>query len=256
VNPVAAPNAIERAHHYLWRFWTAFPKAGHVAIFDRSWYGRVLVERVERFCSEDAWRRAYGEINEMENQWSRFGTVVIKFWLHIDREEQLRRFTERSETPEKMWKITEEDWRNREKWPLYEKAVEEMLWRTSTPCAPWTVWRRTPRNTPGSKCSKPLSPRRKQRWRNGESPAALDGPRNLCPRLFCRRGKRDIFRSLERQSSMRPSRRGLACNTTVPQLERDRSAKSLQDGAQVVRKPSRGRKNIREQCRKGNESEA
>jgi polyphosphate kinase 2 (PPK2 family) len=139
VDPVAAPNDIERAHHYLWRFWTAFPKAGHVAIFDRSWYGRVLVERVEGFCSEDAWRRAYGEINEMENQWSRFGTVVIKFWLHIDREEQLRRFTERSETPEKMWKITEEDWRNREKWPLYEKAVEEMLWRTSTPCAPWTV---------------------------------------------------------------------------------------------------------------------
>lgn len=139
VVPIAAPNDLERSHHYLWRFWVSFPKGGHVAIFDRSWYGRVLVERVEGFASEEEWRRSYGEINEMELHWCRFGARVLKFWLHIDREEQLRRFEDRQNTPEKTWKITEEDWRNREKWPQYEAAVEEMLWRTSTVHAPWTI---------------------------------------------------------------------------------------------------------------------
>ena len=139
VVPTAAPNDWERAHHYLWRFWTAFPKAGHVAIFDRSWYGRVLVERVEGFCSEGEWRRAYGEINEMEDQWVRYGALMVKFWLHIGQDEQLRRFEEREKTPSKNWKITPEDWRNREKWPRYEEAAEEMLLRTSTPGAPWVV---------------------------------------------------------------------------------------------------------------------
>ena len=139
VVPTAAPNDWERAHHYLWRFWTAFPKAGHVAIFDRSWYGRVLVERVEGFCSEGEWRRAYGEINEVEDQWVRYGALMVKFWLHIGQDEQLRRFEEREKTPSKNWKITPEDWRNREKWPRYEEAAEEMLLRTSTPGAPWVV---------------------------------------------------------------------------------------------------------------------
>ncbi|HOU31999.1 MAG TPA: polyphosphate:AMP phosphotransferase [Synergistaceae bacterium] len=139
VVPIAAPNDLERSHHYLWRFWTAFPKGGHVAIFDRSWYGRVLVERVEGFASEEEWRRSYGEINEMELHWCRFGARVLKFWLHIDQKEQLQRFEERRDTPDKAWKITEEDWRNREKWPQYEAAVEEMLWRTSTIHAPWTI---------------------------------------------------------------------------------------------------------------------
>lgn len=139
VLPVAAPNDIEKAHHYLWRFWMAFPKAGHLTIFDRTWYGRVLVERVEGFCKEEAWRRAYQEINEMEEHITNFGAVIVKFWLHISQDEQLRRFEARQQDPNKQWKITEEDWRNREKWGVYEAAVDEMLFRTSTAYAPWTI---------------------------------------------------------------------------------------------------------------------
>lgn len=139
VTPTAAPNDWERAHHYMWRFWTTFPKAGHVAIYDRSWYGRVLVERVEGFCSELDWRRAYEEINETEDQWARYGTIILKFWLQIDSEEQLSRFKERELNPTKSWKITTEDWRNREKAPLYEIAAEDMLLQTSTANAPWVV---------------------------------------------------------------------------------------------------------------------
>lgn len=139
VNPTAAPNDIERQHHYLWRFWNQMPKAGHIAIFDRTWYGRVMVERVEHFCSETEWKRAYREINEMEAHMVNFGALVLKFWLHIDKDEQERRFNERMNNPDKRWKITDEDWRNREKWPEYEAAVDEMLLRTSTSYAPWTI---------------------------------------------------------------------------------------------------------------------
>jgi polyphosphate:AMP phosphotransferase len=139
VSPIAAPNDVEKAHHYLWRFWAQMPKAGHITIFDRTWYGRVLVERVEGFCAEEQWRRAYREINDMEQHLTHFGMVVLKFWLHIDPDEQLRRFREREETPHKHWKITAEDWRNREKLDQYREAVEEMLQRTSTPYAPWTI---------------------------------------------------------------------------------------------------------------------
>jgi polyphosphate kinase 2 (PPK2 family) len=139
VIPTAAPNDVEKAQHYLWRFWTEFPKAGHVTIFDRSWYGRVLVERVEGFCSEDDWKRAYREINEMEENFHHFGTAIVKFWIHIDQDEQLRRFEARQENPKKQWKLHEEDWRNREKWKPYEEAVEEMFLRTHTKYAPWTV---------------------------------------------------------------------------------------------------------------------
>jgi polyphosphate:AMP phosphotransferase len=139
VVPIAAPNDVEKAHHYLWRFWARMPKAGHITIFDRTWYGRVLVERVEGFCTEAQWRRAYREINGMEQQLAHFGTVLFKFWLHIDAEEQLRRFREREEVAHKQWKIGEEDWRNREKMGHYREAVEEMLHRTTTPYAPWTV---------------------------------------------------------------------------------------------------------------------
>ncbi len=139
VLPVAAPNDIEKAHHYLWRFWMAFPKAGHITIFDRTWYGRVLVERIEGFCKEEAWRRAYQEINEMEEHIANFGAVIVKFWMHISQDEQLRRFEARQQDPNKQWKITEEDWRNREKWGVYEAAVDEMLFRTSTAYAPWTI---------------------------------------------------------------------------------------------------------------------
>lgn len=139
VNPTSSPNDIERAHHYLWRFWTRMPKDGHIAIFDRTWYGRVMVERIEGFCTTKEWQRAYKEINQMEQQLVNHGAVVLKFWLHIDKEEQAGRFEERQNTPEKEWKITDEDWRNREKWELYEKSVDEMLVRTSTQNAPWII---------------------------------------------------------------------------------------------------------------------
>ena len=139
VNPTASPNDIEKAHHYLWRFWRAMPKDGHVAIFDRTWYGRVMVERIEGFCTTEEWKRAYKEINDMEKDLYDAGAIVIKFWMHIDKDEQERRFRERQENPEKHWKITDEDWRNREKWDQYEDAVNEMLMRTSTDYAPWVV---------------------------------------------------------------------------------------------------------------------
>ncbi|MCM1184380.1 MAG: polyphosphate:AMP phosphotransferase [Roseburia sp.] len=139
VNPTSSPNDIERAHHYLWRFWTQMPKDGHIAIFDRTWYGRVMVERIEGFCTTQDWQRAYKEMNQMEQQLVNHGAVVLKFWLHIDKDEQARRFQDRQDNPEKSWKITDEDWRNREKWELYEKAVDEMLVRTSTADAPWII---------------------------------------------------------------------------------------------------------------------
>ncbi|HUT12565.1 MAG TPA: hypothetical protein VMY42_18860 [Thermoguttaceae bacterium] len=139
VVPVAAPTDEEKAHHYLWRFWRDVPKAGHITIFDRSWYGRVLVERVEGFCTKDQWQRAFREINEFERQLTDSGTVTVKFWLQIDRQEQLRRFEARQQDTYKQWKITDEDWRNREKWDRYEVAVIDMLQRTSTTYAPWTI---------------------------------------------------------------------------------------------------------------------
>lgn len=139
VIPISAPDEREKKHNYLWRFWRHFPKKGHFAIFDRSWYGRVLVERVEKFCTEDEWLRAYDEINQMEKYLSDSGAVICKFWLQISSEEQLRRFKDRQEKDYKKWKITEEDWRNREKWPQYKDAIEDMLVRTNTSYAPWTV---------------------------------------------------------------------------------------------------------------------
>ena len=139
VAPYGAPNDIEKAHHYLWRFWNEVPKAGHLTVFDRSWYGRVMVERVEGFCKPADWKRAFDEINDFEKQLFDSGIVFFKFWLHIDQDEQLKRFESRTNTPEKSWKITDEDWRNREKWDQYLEAVDEMLLRTSTECAPWTI---------------------------------------------------------------------------------------------------------------------
>jgi polyphosphate kinase 2 (PPK2 family) len=139
VVPIGPPNDIEKSHHYLWRFWMKIPKAGHFAIFDRSWYGRVLVERIEGFCNEAEWRRAFREIKEMEEHLANAGTIIIKFWLHIDEEEQLRRFQDREATLHKQWKINDEDWRNREKREQYQIAVDEMLFRTNTSYAPWTI---------------------------------------------------------------------------------------------------------------------
>jgi AMP-polyphosphate phosphotransferase len=139
VVPIAAPSEEERAQPYLWRFWRHIPRHGQAIIFDRSWYGRVLVERVEGFCSEADWMRAYHEINDFEEQLADDGAIVQKFWLAITSDEQLRRFTERKNTPYKRFKITQEDWRNRKRWPLYEQAVINMIERTSTDLAPWHV---------------------------------------------------------------------------------------------------------------------
>jgi polyphosphate kinase 2 (PPK2 family) len=139
VIPVAAPTEEERAQPYLWRFWRHIPRRGRVTIFDRSWYGRVLVERVEKLCSEANWMRAYSEINDFEAQLVRNNTVVVKFWLSISKEEQLKRFKEREAVAFKHFKITPEDWRNREKWDEYEQAVCDMVDRTSTEIAPWTL---------------------------------------------------------------------------------------------------------------------
>jgi len=139
VLPIAAPKGDDATHHYLWRFWNRIPKAGHFAIFDRSWYGRVMVERIEGFCGEAEWRRAYQEINEFELALHHFGAVVAKLWLHISKEEQLRRFEERQRVGFKRYKITDEDWRNREKWDLYRLAVAEAITGTSTTYAPWTI---------------------------------------------------------------------------------------------------------------------
>lgn len=139
VVPVGSPNDIEKAHHYLWRFCEGIPKAGHITIFDRSWYGRVLVERVEELCSEGEWKRAYREINEFENILTGTGAIILKFWLHIDKDTQLERFKSRQNDPVKSWKITDEDWRNRDKWEEYKIAVDEMLQKTSTINAPWIV---------------------------------------------------------------------------------------------------------------------
>jgi len=140
VVPVSAPDATETSHHYLWRFVRNFPRDGHIAIFDRSWYGRVLVERVENYCTKYEWQRAYREINDMEADFVySSGGGIVKFWLEISNEEQLRRFEQRENDPLKQWKITDEDWRNREKWDQYNTAIDEMLARTNTKIAPWNV---------------------------------------------------------------------------------------------------------------------
>ena len=138
---VAAPQGEDATHHYLWRFWRRLkpPDEKQVLIFDRSWYGRVMVERIEGFCTEQEWKRAYREINEFERQLADFGMILAKFWIHISPEEQLRRFEERQELAYKQWKLTDEDWRNRARWDAYEEAVNDMLLRTSTATAPWTV---------------------------------------------------------------------------------------------------------------------
>lgn len=139
IYPISAPTQDEKDHHYLWRFWKEIPRSGHVAIFDRSWYGRVLVERVEGYATDEEWKRAYSEINEFEKQWIENDSIIIKFWIHIDEEEQFKRFTERENTPYKKWKITPEDWRNRNRWPEYEEAVHDMIQYTSTHESPWVL---------------------------------------------------------------------------------------------------------------------
>lgn len=139
VFPISAPQGEDKTKHYLYRFWRRLPERGQIGIFDRSWYGRVLVERVEGFATEAEWKRAYREINSFERQICDYGGILLKYWIQISREEQLRRFEERKETGYKAWKLTDEDWRNRDKWPQYEEAVEEMLLKTSTRTAPWTL---------------------------------------------------------------------------------------------------------------------
>jgi len=135
----AAPTADEKRHHFLWRFWSQLPGWGGMAIFDRTWYGRVLVERVEGFASREQWLRAYDEINNFERSLTDEGTILVKFWLHISPEEQLKRFERRRDDPLKSWKLTDEDWRNRERRDVYEQAIEDMVARTDQPNAPWSL---------------------------------------------------------------------------------------------------------------------
>ncbi len=139
VHPISAPSTVELAHPFLWRFWTKLPRTGHIAIFDRTWYGRVMVERVEGFAREDEWKRAFDEINEFESELERWGAILIKFWIDVSSDEQLNRFKERQEDPAKQWKITDEDWRNREKNDLYRVCVNDMFRLTSTEYAPWHI---------------------------------------------------------------------------------------------------------------------
>jgi polyphosphate kinase 2 (PPK2 family) len=135
----AAPTYDEKRHHFLWRFWPKLPGWGGLAVFDRSWYGRVLVERVEEFATTDQWERAYDEIRDFERTLTAEGMVLVKFWLHLSEDEQLRRFESRQNDPLRTWKLTDEDWRNRKKRTDYEAAVEDMVERTSTDFAPWTL---------------------------------------------------------------------------------------------------------------------
>ncbi|RDE19946.1 polyphosphate:AMP phosphotransferase [Motiliproteus coralliicola] len=167
VVPVAAPTDEERAQHYLWRFWRHLPRAGRLTLFDRSWYGRVLVERVEGFASEQEWRRAYREINDFEEQLAEHDILVIKYWLHITPEEQLARFDARAETPYKQWKLTDEDWRNRNKWADYELAVHDMVERTSTSLAPWTLVEANDKRYARIKVLKTLQDRLQQKLTTG-----------------------------------------------------------------------------------------
>jgi AMP-polyphosphate phosphotransferase len=139
VSQFAAPTYDEKRHHFLWRFWPRLPGWGGMAVFDRSWYGRVLVERVEGFAPDEVWRRAYDEISEFEQTLVAEGTVMVKFWLHLSEDEQLRRFESRQADPLRRWKLTDEDWRNRDKRDAYVEAIEEMLTRTSSQQAPWTL---------------------------------------------------------------------------------------------------------------------
>jgi len=159
---VAAPTDEERARPYLWRFWRHLPRKGRVTIYDRSWYGRVLVERVEGFCAQGDWQRAYAEINSFEEQLTSFGTVVLKFWLAIGADEQLRRFKDRETTPYKQYKITEEDWRNRKKWDAYEAAACDMIERTSSDASPWILVEANDKNWARIKVMKTVSRRLKR----------------------------------------------------------------------------------------------
>lgn len=179
VIPIAAPTEEERAQPYLWRFWRHLPRKGRVTIFDRSWYGRVLVERIEGFCAEADWMRAYSEINDFEAQMARHNLVVVKFWLAITKDEQLRRFEDRQKTGFKAFKITEEDWRNREKWEQYEQAVCDMVDRTSTMLAPWTLVEANDKNFARIKVLKTLCERIEAKLKelNEEHVDYLDKPK-------------------------------------------------------------------------------
>jgi polyphosphate:AMP phosphotransferase len=163
VIPIAAPTDEEAARHYLWRFWRHLSRAGRLTIFDRSWYGRVLVERVEGFATEAEYMRAYGEINHFEEQLASDGILLVKFWLHVSKAEQLRRFRDRSRTSYKRWKITDEDWRNRKRWPEYTVAVNDTVARTSTTIAPWTLVEGDEKNFARVKVLKTLADRLERR---------------------------------------------------------------------------------------------
>jgi polyphosphate kinase 2 (PPK2 family) len=179
VTPVAAPTEEERAQPHLWRFWRHLPRKGHVAIFDRTWYGRVLVERVEGFCAPDDWLRAYSEINDFEHEMAEAGVIVVKFWLQISQEEQLVRFKAREHVAFKRFKITEEDWRNRDKWDAYQQAICDMVDRTSTGNAPWTLVEANDKNYARVKILRTLCERLEAELNGPALPCTLSGAGKL-----------------------------------------------------------------------------
>ncbi len=190
--PMAAPTEEERAQPYLWRFWRHIPRCGRIAIFDRTWYGRVLVERIEGFCSEHDWLRAYSEINDFEHELSEAGAIVVKFWLQISQEEQLKRFKAREKIEFKRFKITEEDWRNREKWDIYQQAVCDMVDRTSTGAAPWTLVESNDKNHARVKILKTVCERLEAELAGQVVGESMSKPKKTSPKSAKRRkGKSD-----------------------------------------------------------------
>jgi polyphosphate kinase 2 (PPK2 family) len=199
VTPVAEPTDEEKAQPHLWRFWRHLPRHGHVAIFDRTWYGRVLVERVEGFCTEADWLRAYGEINDFEHEMIDAGVIVVKFWLQISQAEQLKRFKEREKIAFKRFKITEEDWRNREKWGDYQQAICDMVERTSTGESPWTLVEANDKNYARVKILRTLCQRLEAALQHKAAPASTS---NVKP--FKKSGKQDkMVRSVPAPKSSR-----------------------------------------------------
>lgn len=190
VIPVAAPTEEERAQPHLWRFWRHLPRKGHTAIFDRTWYGRVLVERVEGYCSQSDWLRAYSEINDFEHELIESGVIVVKFWLQITQEEQLRRFTEREQVEFKRFKITQEDWRNREKWDAYQHAICDMVERTSTGNAPWTLVEANDKNYARVKILKTVCERLEAELNSGSTKAKAPDKKPEGKKLGGKKGKK------------------------------------------------------------------
>ncbi|HEY6897335.1 MAG TPA: polyphosphate:AMP phosphotransferase [Rhodocyclaceae bacterium] len=242
VVPIAAPTEEERAQPYLWRFWRHMPRKGRVAIFDRTWYGRVLVERVEGFCAEHDWLRAYSEINDFEHELTEAGAIVVKFWLHISQEEQLRRFKDREATEFKRFKITEEDWRNREKWDAYEQAICDMVDRTSTGTAPWTLVEANDKNYARVKILRTLCQRLEAEL-SGVNLPQEDGAPSAKPGKDGKKSKADKAAKKDKAAKVKKSTKAAVAPAPAPAAEKtgkmpSPSSPAAPRPATTVRKPA------------------